>query len=140
SGAHGVWRKSKLVAVAPQRDVPYFLWHQNRRSTHLITHSGDDHRRRHGVAACHVNPESTTEVAVAHIGPQRSVQRTTLFSVEYARILEPNPPALARHIAAAPRAHPAPTLRSAHAPSSFHPERHYPRRSYSTIPCTENKR
>ena len=42
------------------------------------------------VAACHVNLESTTEVAVAHIGPQRPVQRTTLFSVEYARILEPN--------------------------------------------------
>jgi hypothetical protein len=66
------------------------LWHQNRRSTHLLTHAGDDHRRRHGVAACHVNLESTTEVAVAHIGPQRPVQRTTLFSVEYARIFEPN--------------------------------------------------
>src|SRR5712672_3069369 len=116
------------------------LRHQNRRSTHLVTHAGDDHRRGHDLVTCQVNVESTTEVAVAHIGPQRPVQRATLFSVKYARILVPNLRYLARQIAAAPRAHPAPTLRSAHAPSSLHPERHYPHRSYSTIPCIENRR
>jgi hypothetical protein len=37
-----------------------------------------------------VNLESTTEVATAHIGPQGPIQRTTLFSVKYARILVPS--------------------------------------------------
>jgi hypothetical protein len=63
----------------------FFLRHQNRRSAHFVTHAGDDHRRRRDVAACHVIMEPTTEIAVAHIGPQRSVQRTTLSSVKYAR-------------------------------------------------------
>ena len=49
-------------------------------------------------------------------------------------------PAPGRHIAVAPPAHPAPTLRDAHEPLSLHPERHDPRRSYSTIPCIENTR
>jgi hypothetical protein len=53
----------------------FFLRHQNRRSTHLITHAGDDHRWRHSVAACHVNLEPTTEVAVAH-GPLTRSHRT----------------------------------------------------------------
>ena len=50
------------------------------------------------------------------------------------------PPELARHIAAASNAHPVPSLRSAHARSSLHPERHDPHRFYSTIPCIENRR
>src|SRR5437660_4012956 len=36
-----------------------------------MTHAGDDHRWRHSVAACQKDLESTTEVAVAHIGSQR---------------------------------------------------------------------
>jgi hypothetical protein len=48
----------------------FFLRHQNRRSAHLVTHAGDDHRRRQAVAACHIIQEPTTEVAVAHIRPQ----------------------------------------------------------------------
>jgi hypothetical protein len=59
------------------------LRHQNRRRAHLVTCTSDDHRRRHDLVACQVSLESTTEVAVAHIGPQRPVQRTTLFSVKY---------------------------------------------------------
>src|SRR5262245_42923739 len=63
------------------------LSNNNRRSAHLVTHAGHNHRRGHDLVACQVTLESTTEVAVAHIGPQRPVQRTTLFSMKYARIL-----------------------------------------------------
>ena len=66
------------------------LRHKNRRSAHLVTHAGYNHRRSHDLVACQVTLESTTEVAVAHIGPQRPVQRTTLFSMKYARVLVTN--------------------------------------------------
>src|SRR5260370_34781888 len=42
-------------------------------------------------------------------------------------------------MASAPPAHPAPTLYGGHAPLSLHPEGHHPRRSCTTIPCTENR-
>src|ERR1700738_4958264 len=70
-----------LAEDTPECLRRFFLRHQNRRSAHLVTHAGDDHRRRHGVAACHVNLESTTEVALAHVGPQRPVQRTKTAGV-----------------------------------------------------------
>src|SRR6266404_4652362 len=81
-----IWRG----APRPRCPRRFFLRHQNRRSAHFVTHAGDDHRRRRGFAIRHVNLEPTTEVAVTHIGPQRPVQCTTLFSVKYARILVPN--------------------------------------------------
>ena len=59
------------------------LRHQNRRRAHVVTRTSDDHGRYHHLVACQISQESTTEVAVAHIGPQRPVQRTALFSVKY---------------------------------------------------------
>jgi hypothetical protein len=55
-----------LKASNPDAAVT-LLRHQNRRSAHLIAHASDDHCWRHGVSACHINLEATTEVAVAHI-------------------------------------------------------------------------
>ena len=142
----GRWPTRERQAIiwrgAPRPGCPrrFFLRHQNRRSSHFVTHTGDDHRRCRGVAACQVIMEPTTEVAVAHIGPQRPGPAYNLVFREICTNPRTPPSALARHIAAAPRAHPAPTLRSALAPSSLHPERHDPHRSRSTIPCTENRR
>src|SRR5262249_32767519 len=70
--------------------TPFFLRHHNRRSAHLVTHAGDDHRPHYGVAASHVILDPVTEVAVAYPRPQRPVQRTTLFSMKYARSLVPD--------------------------------------------------
>ena len=44
----------------------------------LSPRTSDDHGRYHHLVACQISQESTTEVAVAHIGPQRPVQRTAL--------------------------------------------------------------
>src|SRR5260221_7896203 len=59
------------------------LRHQNRRRAHVVTRTSDDHGRYRHLVACQISQKSTTEVAVAHIGPQRPVQRTALFSVKY---------------------------------------------------------
>src|SRR5580704_16388760 len=49
----------------------------------LSPRTSDDHGRYHHLVACQISQESTTEVAVAHIGPQRPVQRTALFPMKY---------------------------------------------------------
>ena len=86
--------------------------------------------------ALHEIAEARAEVAVAHIGSQRTVQRAALCAVEHTRAVIAGLPARARRTAASPRAHPAPAAPAAPAPSRVRRDSHGRRRPCSTSPGT----